>query len=546
MNKDMGVAETCREYLRMLLRAVTVFYILMVAGIMPFYYKRETAYGAIGSNKSSFFQKWGFIAARMLLVILAAYVVFSLFCWYRENRRQKGKLSLLINLFLDDLSLTDKFACFYAVALCMSYYYTAYRDTAAMGTDGWYMGFFPQLLFLLSYFAISRFTKKKERVWGLTAMLGVSLVVFLLGVLNRYEVNPLHMTSSGPGFISTIGNINWYCGYWSVLFPLGAGLFLFMRRKETGRSEKLRYGLAALTLFTGFATGISQGSDSGILAMIALLVLCGCLSVGSRELFCRYLELLRMFCLSAMALGLVQLLFPTRNQYVTAAYRILVQTPYVLIAAIVLLILRFFLGRQKGEKIFRTVRIIWWCLMGLLGAAFVLFVILIVCNTKNPGSIGGLSQYAIFTFDEKWGSSRGATWSIGVQTWLSQDTLHRLVGVGPDCMAAYIYSGQDEALLSATQASFGNHRLTNAHGELLSVLVNMGVFGVIGFGGMLLTAVGRFLRKSRTQVWCAACGLGIFCYMVNNLFSFWQIMNISQMFIVLGLGEGFLRDGREA
>ena len=178
--------------------------------------------------------------------------------------------------------------------------------------------------------------------------------------------------------------------------------------------------------------------------------------------------------------------------------------------------------------------------------AFVLFVILIVCNTKNPGSIGSLSQYAIFTFDEKWGSSRGATWSIGVQTWLSQDTLHRLVGVGPDCMAAYIYSGQDEALLSTTQASFGNHRLTNAHGELLSVLVNMGVFGVIGFGGMLLTAVWRLLRKSRTQVLCAACGLGIFCYMVNNLFSFWQIMNISQMFIVLGLGEGFLRDGREA
>ena len=354
------------------------------------------------------------------------------------------------------------------------------------------------------------------------------------------------MTSSGPGFISTIGNINWYCGYWSVLFPLGAGLFLFVRRKETGRSEKLCYGLAALTLFTGFATGISQGSDSGILAMIALLVLCGCLSVGSRELFCRYLELLLMFCLSAMALGLVQLLFPTRNQYVTAAYRILVQTPYVLIAAVVLLILRFFLGRQKGEKIFRAVRIIWWCLMGLLGAAFVLFVILIVCNTKNPGSIGSLSQYAIFTFDEKWGSSRGATWSIGVQTWLSQDTLHRLVGVGPDCMAAYIYSGQDEALLSTTQASFGNHRLTNAHGELLSVLVNMGVFGVIGFGGMLLTAVWRLLRKSRTQVLCAACGLGIFCYMVNNLFSFWQIMNISQMFIVLGLGEGFLRDGREA
>lgn len=546
MNRNDGAAEVCREYLGLLLRAVTVFYVLMTGVAMPLYYKRASAYGTIGSDKAGFFQTWGIAAAKAMLVLLPAYAVFCLFCRLRESRKQKGRLVLLFNELLDTLSLTDKFACFYTAALCLSYYYTAYRDTAWLGTDGWYMGFLPQLCFLLFYFCISRFTRRTDRVRLLLAMSAVSFVVFLLGILNRFGVNPLGMTYSGPDFISTIGNINWYCGYWSVLFPLSAGVFLFCGEKGHDGQGRWKRPLAGVVLFTGFATGLCQGSDSGILTLLALLFLCGCLSVKNAGQFGRYLELLVLFCGAALLLGTVQLCFPERNRYVTAAYRILVQKPLVPALGLLFAGLRLFWKRcGNKERNMRRVRLIWQCLACGLGIGLFLFFLLIIRNTTEPGSIGSLSGYSLFTFNEQWGSSRGATWTLGVQTWLSQDTLHRFLGVGPDCMAAYIYGGSDEALLAATQASFGNHRLTNAHGELLSVLVNMGVLGLIGFAGMVISGLCRFLRRRQSCVWCAACGLGIFCYLVNNLFSFWQIMNISQMFLVLGLGEGFLRNKGE-
>lgn len=545
MNRHEGVAGICQGYLRLLLRAVTIFYVMMMGVVMPFYYRRATAYGTIGSDKAAFFQTWAFVAAKGMLVLLPVYAGFSLFCRLRENRKQKGWLVQLFRERLDALSLTDQFACFYAAVLCLSYYYTAYRDTAWLGTDGWYMGFLPQLCFLLFYFCISRFTQRTDRVRLLLAMAVVSFVVFLLGILNRFGVNPLGMAYSGPDFISTIGNINWYCGYWSVLFPLSAGVFLFGGEKNGGCGCRRRL-LAGIALFAGFATGLSQGSDSGILALFALLFLCGCLSMENGEQLGKYMELLVIFCAAALMLGIVQLCFPERNQYVTAAYRILVQKPFAPVLGVGFAGLRFFWEHQKNkEQNMRHIKRLWRCLACGLGVGLLLFVILVIRNTREPGSIGSLSGYSLFTFNEQWGSSRGATWTLGMQTWLSQDTLHRLLGVGPDCMAAYIYSGADEALLAATQAVFGNHRLTNAHGELLSVLVNMGVLGLVGFAGMVISGLCRLLRGRRKCVWCAACGLCIFCYLANNLFSFWQIMNISQMFLVLGLGEGFLRNQGE-
>lgn len=109
---------------------------------------------------------------------------------------------------------------------------------------------------------------------GIGMMLSASTVVFLLGLLNRYGVNPLHMESSGPGFISTIGNINWYCGYWSVLFPVCCGIFLFREKVLPGSKSAQQAPVSVLyrvlpvfsgiAVVIGFATGVSQGSDSGL------------------------------------------------------------------------------------------------------------------------------------------------------------------------------------------------------------------------------------------------------------------------------------------
>lgn len=563
--KQMSVPEVCKAFLTLLLRLVTVFYLVAMAVVLPVYFQTATDYTAIGSNKSEFFRKYGFFSIRLFAHIFVFYLIFAGICWWHKNKKRKGKPGLLINSFLDSFSVTDKFAVVYAIGLSLSYYYTDYPESLRLGAQGWYMGFLPQLVLVFSYFAISRFLPKILAKWAAGVMLTVSFFVFALGLLNRYGINPLGMDSAGPAYISTIGNINWYCGYWAVLFPLAAGLFLFYEKPtaENSRVLLVKRGLLGSLAAVGFATGITQGSDSGLLALLAMLLLLGSLAVGERHKLKRFLTLLLIFCITAQAVSVIQWLWPDKNQYVTKVYSLITTTALPWAAGVVVILLYLLLEREarkrveqpeKKSAVYLGFRKIWFGILIVAGMTLVLFIAMLVMNTLQPGSIGRFSDNPLFIFDENWGSARGGTWTAGIRTWLSQDFLHRIVGVGPDGMAAYIYNGPDEALLEAVRSQFGNSRLTNAHGEWITILANLGVFGLTGFAGMMVSAMLRFIgclkeaggreavKQPFAHALCAACGVSLFCYTINNIFSFQQTMNVTQMFIVLGIGGCLHRD----
>lgn len=545
--KEMSLPQVCRSFLLMLLRLVTASYLVIMVVMLPLYFNTETFYSEMGSDKSYFFRKTGFFLLRLFIHIFIYYLIFAMICWWQENKKRKGKLSILINALLDSLSVTDIFAIIYTIGLSLSYYYTDYPESLYLGAQAWFMGFMPQLLLVGSYFAVSRLLTKKIAKWLAGMMLTVSFVVFTLGLLNRYGVNPLSMITSGPSFISTIGNINWYCGYWSVLFPVGVGLFLFYEKQRV---------LLGVFISIGFATGLTQGSQSGIVALAATLVLLGCIAVKDRRLGKRYLEMLLLFCVTMQGLSLVQSLWPDRNQYVTAVYNLITKTPLPWVLGVVIIILYLLLNKEekglavhpKGrEPVYQRLRIAWFGFMILIVMTCVTYFVLLLINTIWHGSIGFLSDNPLFIFNETWGSSRGGTWSVGIRTWLSQDTLHKVVGVGPDGMAAYIYNGPDDKLLQIVLDQFGNSRLTNAHGEWITILANLGILGLIGFAGMMVSSIIRFIRVPRAgknmteqhfiQIMCMTCGIALFSYCINNMFSFQQTMNVTQMFILLGLGE---------
>ena len=41
-----------------------------------------------------------------------------------------------------------------------------------------------------------------------------------------------------------------------------------------------------------------------------------------------------------------------------------------------------------------------------------------------------------------------------------------------------------------------------------------------------------------------ACGFCVLAYTVNNMFSFHQVMNISTVFVIMGIGENLRRSAR--
>lgn len=557
--KQRSLAADIQTVLLWVLRGISFFYLIMMGVVLPFYYHPETSYMTIGSGKAEFYNKWAFGTAKAAGVFLLLYLltasVRQFLLWKKDSSRKTGETSLWMAMktgcqnFWQSLTGTELFAVCYIAALCISYLLTDYPEFAKMGADGWNMGFWPQILFLFFFLLLERTLTTGMAKAGIGMMLSASTVVFLLGLLNRYGVNPLHMESSGPGFISTIGNINWYCGYWSVLFPVCCGIFLFR--------EKVLPVFSGIAVVIGFATGVSQGSDSGLLVLAAMTLILGCFAGKEKEGLRHFIELLLLFCVSLTGLFALQHLFPERNKYQTAGYLFLTEKPWGLIFGVLLLCLYFFLFIRKNNcangwtktvenhcdnkltgtadrGIVWTYRA-WQILTGLSAAALVLYIGLLTFNTTHPGVIPALDGNALFTFNTSWGSSRGATWSIGIHTFLTQNFGHRLFGVGPDSMAAYLYQSDNSTLLAEVRATFGDKRLTNAHGEWITVLVNTGLMGLLSFAAMIISAVGTlFSRKQKTLA--KACGLAVLCYTLHNIFSFEQMMNISQMYLVMGIG----------
>ena len=122
--------------------------------------------------------------------------------------------------------------------------------------------------------------------------------------------------------------------------------------------------------------------------------------------------------------------------------------------------------------------------------------------------------------------------------WKEQGLWKKLIGVGPDCMSAYIYQDGNKELLSYVSKVWPNQRLTNAHCEALTLLLNQGILGSGCFAGIILYTLKKLWEENKREtkdVLTGACKLAVVAYAVHNLFSFQQVLNTPLMFILLGM-----------
>lgn len=522
-------AERFCGILRDLLDILVCLYMAVLMVILPLY-TTEGGYRRIGTEKCLFFRSAGLMACRVILPLAGVYLLCLVIKWRSAEKPRK------INVH--KLSATDIFALVYLAAVIGSYLHTSFRGETEWGdtfygTYTWYLGLLTQLLFLGIYFLVSRLWQRKD--WMMTLWIAAAAVVCVLGYLNRFGIYPLQMKAAGPQYISTIGNINWYCGYVVTLLS-GLAYYLW----------QVKGAVFTFVLGAGLASLVTQGSSSGIVALLIVVGVFYLLSMKDGERLQRFWEgciLLSAVCVFTWGIRRIWPQAITYSEYTTDLLT-LTPLPFVMLGGS--LLCRFLVRRSCQKGCFRAGI---WTLLGIVawgtaGAAVVLYGILLAVNTKYPGSIGALSELSAFTFNASWGSNRGITWTAGLTCFLGQDLLGKLVGVGPDAMALYIHSGVDPALKQLVEDYFGNLMLTNAHNEWLTVLINEGLAGAAGYIGLTVTAVCRFLKAGRGDALAGAAGMGVLAYTVNNIFSFQQVMSTSAVFLLLGIGEACLR-GKE-
>lgn len=498
---------------------VFLFFLILVYSL----YAPE-GYIQIATNKYLFFRKLCLITAA---VMVPAVLLYCAVPPYNKSGRKAA----------DNISVTDIFVFLFLLVNIISFAGTEYREEALWGTSGWYMGFGMQLFFIGIYFWLSRFYDGRINV--LPFFMASAFVVFVWGLLNRFSIYPVDMHYDSEHFISSMGNINWFCGFWSVFFVIGVVLYVITEKRRT----RILSGIFSIV---SLGLGAVEGSDSAFLSMGAVFFFLFLISFQKTEYMKRWLELGIFYCAACQVMRIIVTLDKKSLSMDTTTMWIMLGN-LTLVFLILFCVLRIALGKKamrsekepaKEEWIWRW---IWlkYAAVGVTAGAAVIYLILLIYNTRTPGSLGALSKYSIFLFDGHWGSARGATWRDGFAIYRTFSFRERLFGVGQDCFSAYAYSIPE--LSARLEEEWPGSRLTNAHNECITHLVNVGIFGMLSFIGIFCSSFKRLLDRAAEEPLCYVFAASVLSYFIHNQFSFAQVLNTPYIYVMLGLGESLLR-----
>jgi len=441
--------------------------------------------------------------------------------------------NLEIKQAISKLSISDKFILAYLLILLISFLISPNNETKLLGVGGWYQGFLPSLFMIGSYFIISRFMGKAKL--SLAFLCGASAIEGIVVIANRFGIYPPNFPGRNPSYAGTMGNVNWYCGYWSVFFPLTMGLYLLIPKEN-----KVLRILAGICLSISSLAGIIQGSDSALI--VFLLVLTTSLLIfykGNKAEKIRYTSSLILVSAPAAALTILLDVIHYKMEYDAQIITLLLYSPASIIlfvsATLLFLVVKVADDRASTELlvVIKTVFVILWPLVILA------YIVLLIINTLSFGSIGPLSDNSLFYADLNWGNYRGYTMYAGVGIFKDADIWHKLFGWGPDSFCYAVYQG-GSSVSEKVISKFGDVRLTNAHCEPITLLANVGVLGLISFTGFQVSKIAELLKKK--TVISIACALSLMGYLANNLVSFAQPMNITFLFIIIGIGSMYNKE----
>lgn len=522
-----------QELLGMTMEYIVAATLAAMCVAVSFYAK--DGYNQIGNAKFAAYRTVMAAGFSVFLAVGAALLSVGL-CGRR--RAQEPPAANFFGAIKEKLSVTDFFVLAYLFFSTISVAAGGFYEDALWGSFGWNMGWMSQLSFVLIYLAVSRFGKYYRAI--LTVFCGSALAVFLIAVLHRMLIDPIGFYEGLNGsqmaqFLSTMGQATWYASYLVVALPVGVATFLF--------ADKTGWRVwGGIYTAVGFASLVTQNSDSAYFALAGFMLVFFWVCIKRRETLNRFVEVCTLFFAAGKAMHFLMQIHPNPDlEYDFVTDLILNGTvSWVILGGCVLLCL-FLYGRRNRP--YQAVRMQWVGRGVLLAAAVALVVTvgLIVMQSRGvlPGSLGSaLGAVSYFNWNDAWGNGRGRIWSFAVRVFAEEGVLHKFFGVGPDCLSSYVEAvhGEEAHLL------WGDKILTNAHNEWLTMLINSGIFGVISYMGIFVTAVRRYLRAWQQDDLLVGVAASAVSYMAYNFFCYQQVCCTPFVFLALGVGEYILRE----
>lgn len=344
----------------------------------------------------------------------------------------------------------------------------------------------------------------------LAALLITPSLEFILAILGRFGIYPIDIYAQNDSFLATIGNINWYVSYLSVFVPLGAGLSACA--KPFGR----RFFLLSIYTFLGLLALLLQGSESGGLVLLGTYGVLLFMSLYERKDFKRFVLQLFILGLSMETAACLMLVLGGRYTYDANALTDICSRH----VGLVLMALSLFLYRLS--RFFEEVKGKW------RGALY-----LKICLIAGAVFIAASTLVAAGRFNYDFGNGRGMIWAISLDIYKELPFMQKIFGVGQDCFSVYAY--RDPSSADSLMSIFEGNTLTNAHSEVITILIERGLLGLLSYLFLVGSALFVMLQNKRKPA-AKVCMLPVIAYFLNSLVSFTLPVSTPFMFILLGLG----------
>lgn len=523
-------------------------YLFFILGFFPLYYKYQ--YIDMGNAKYSVFAYSSLFCIGILFLLLLLeiflYVKQSGFLYAKEN-----SLSKRIMQGYRKWSLPDKAVFLYFVCTTISFLASSFKEDSFIGADGWFMGYFSQLVFILLYFGISR--RWKYQPVYLWILLVSSGIVFLGGILHRFDVDFLHIYGDLEleykiQFLSTMGQSSWYSSFLCTVFPLGLYVFFTAEKKWIHIAGGVYSFLAMCSLVT-------QNTDSAFLSLFFVLLLLYYLSFDGEKEKQRFFEVLLLIFGSFTFVGICQRIFADRVIPLDSLSIFMTQSflsPILFVCALGMYLLcrkkkeLFFIKRSSvGNKDKKTVsfsRKPFWILVGGIGFGILAVLIFIILNSNGffYTHFGYQNVDNYLLFNDYWGNGRGFAWRYSCELFAGLPFIQKWIGVGPDVYSFYAKSVPEYA--AQMQGFWGGLVLTNAHNEYLTKLVNIGILGLSSYLFMLGSSIYVFIKNRSSYPILPAFALCVISYMAHAVFCYEQVCCSPFFYILLGIGGNLIHN----
>lgn len=456
-----------------------------------------------------------------------------------------GTMDKLKAVICDGVYGTDICMVLFFISGVMSFIMAEDKKNAFTGAQGRYCGLAFMILIFIMYIIVSARVSNMEKMWSLISMVFVlvSSVTFIIAILQNIGFDPFKLLDGINRkqrniYVSTFGNIDIFGSFICIALPLFMGLYV----TEKSNIKRIVYGIG---VFAGFMAFIPANADV-VFAGVGAAIIAVLFATVYMERVDRLFELVMLGSGGYLGMVLLRKLVGTNGAKITGFNR-LSEHPALLViifavALFIRVIIQVYINENKDEIYINKNKSEVYInkqkdrtgikLITVLAVVLISGIAVIIYGIKN--------NLAMFDFNDKWGSYRGYIWRRVTGLYGELPFVQKIFGHGNESIRSLMDDRFYDEMLQVTGTVYDN-----AHNEYLQYLVTQGLFGMLSYGGVVVTAVIAGVKKIKKSPYILGLLLAVVSYGVQAIFNVNQCITTPYMFIMTAMLIGMCRRASE-